>query len=426
MNDANQRYDNEAAVLSPVEHVFCGPGGYTITFVFSFSGVLDRDRLQRSLAETVARFPWVWSRLEQRPERSALRLALRDEPVVLEAGRAGVALHEREQFVGTVEAEVGQPLARFALTDTPSGSVLGLSLSHAIADGASFFHFLTSWARITRGEPIFEPVRVAMPLVTRTGSAELTPAQIWSECGLYSGGRRESVSSEALEEELIYMTHDDVKALHARAQRDSDMRLSTNDVITAHLWQTFVPGWCDEAGESEASVTCPVDMRLVAGIAPTHFGCALGFAVAKMDVDRLRRASLGDVAAHVRRAIKSIDRDRVLGANGTLERLRSEQGVHSVQNLHLRHPRSGMIVTNMTRMPIAELDFGAGAPVSFSADARQYHAASFYADPNGIGLRVYRKRTRASAEEAATARDGAKALDKASARAADRRGVEVA
>jgi hypothetical protein len=47
-----------------------------------------------------------------------------------------------------------------------------------------------------------------------------------------------------------------------------------------------------------------------------------------------------------------------------------------------------MLITNVTRAPLAELDFGQGAPISFISDASQYHAASLFTHPEGIQVRV--------------------------------------
>jgi len=57
--------------------------------------------------------------------------------------------------------------------------------------------------------------------------------------------------------------------------------------------------------------------------------------------------------------------------------------------MHVQHPRSGVLVTNLTRLPVAELDFGTGAPSDVYADARQFNAASFIAHPEGMVILLY-------------------------------------
>ena len=381
---------DDTEILSPLEHVFYGVGAYTITVAFSFSSVLDRSRLEESLERTLAQFPWLQHRLEQTPDGRSLRLSAGVSPVSLEAGALDSSRGQGTKFVGPLESTVGSPLARFCLTETSSGSVLGASMSHAIADGSSFFYFMVNWARITRGEPVLGPVRVAMPASTE-GIDEPTAERILSDCGLFSGGARENITSDHLKEEFLYLSPVELASIRESAQRESDVRLSTNDLVTAYLWQKLGPDWCNAAGETESFLTCPVDGRAVAGIPPNHFGCALGFAVARMEADRLAHASLGDLATRVRTAIKSVTADTLQKASGTLARVRQRDGLAGVQSLHARHPTAGMVVTNMTRVPLAELDFGSGAPTSFASDAAEYHAASLYSHPAGIEVRFFGK-----------------------------------
>jgi hypothetical protein len=377
----------DVASLSPLEHVFSGTGAYGITLVFSFSARLDRDRLQESLAQTVARFPWIWCCLEESFDRRSLRLSPRRDPVVLETGSCASAHADKDQFVGPLDPAVGSPLARFCLTDTPSGSVLGVRISHAMTDGSSLFHFLVSWAQLTRGLPVVDPVRV--PLAFKSGAVDDSTAErVLSEYGLFSSGKRESVRSDALKEELLYLGPAEVTALRDRAQRESGARLSVNDVLTAHLWQRLGPNWCQEMNESESILSCPVDMRAAAGLPWNHFGCVIGFAVTRLEVERLRRAQLGELALQVRQAVQALNAESLPAATSVLEHLRQKRGLAGVQNFQVRHPRGGMLITNVTRAPLAELDFGQGAPISFISDASQYHAASLFTHPEGIQVRV--------------------------------------
>jgi len=297
-----------AGALSPVEHVFSGESGYPITFVFSFASVLDVERMQCSLEQTIAHFPWVWSQLEISADQLSLQLVPRTEPVSFDPQLADIV------------TKPGAPLVSFCVARTGAGSTLAVSVSHALADAGSLFHFLTSWARIARAEPIFEPVRVGIPYSSKT-LGDRNQEQIWSDSGLYPGGVRERLRPDGLDTQRHRLTHDDLNALRVEAQRDSEIMLSTNDVVTAYVWKRFVPKWCEAAGETDASMNCPVDMRRLLGLPPTHFGCALGFAQLRMDLACLRESSLGSVAARVRRAIKAVDADRILTANGTLGRV---------------------------------------------------------------------------------------------------------
>ena len=57
------------------------------------------------------------------------------------------------------------------------------------------------------------------------------------------------------------MTNDESGILLDEAEQDSDLRLSYNDVISAHLWRTYLAKWDDDDGEKTKYVSCPVDVR---------------------------------------------------------------------------------------------------------------------------------------------------------------------
>ncbi len=80
---------------------------------------------------------------------------------------------DRHAFVDPVETVPGPPLARFRLTHTPAGSVLGVGLSHAIVDGFSYFYFLSAWSHVFHGREVPPPWldRGAAPARLRHGGS---------------------------------------------------------------------------------------------------------------------------------------------------------------------------------------------------------------------------------------------------------------
>jgi shikimate O-hydroxycinnamoyltransferase len=136
--------------LSPIDHVFTGVGSYPIEFVFAYGSRLDEERLRTSLEVTLGHFPPMRTRLVRTADR-----AFGFQPgedglsfVTAESDATFAATKDFTQLIDSVETVEGEPLTRVKLTHTPAGSVLGVSISHAVADGFSYFHFLASWSRI--------------------------------------------------------------------------------------------------------------------------------------------------------------------------------------------------------------------------------------------------------------------------------------
>ena len=68
------------------------------------------------------------------------------------------------------------------------------------------------------------------------------------------------------------------------------------------------------------------------------------------------------IAAHVKSSVSRIKNDYINATLNTLENFRYQESTDEFENLHLRHSENGIIITNISRLPVRELDFGEGVP----------------------------------------------------------------
>jgi hypothetical protein len=378
--------------LSPIDHVFTGVGSYPIEFVFAYGSHLDADRLLDSLQRTLAIFPAAGSRLVRLP---AGEYGLEPDPdgctfQVGESPRAFEDTLDRHVFVDPVETREGQPLARIRLTQTPSGSVLGVGLSHAVVDGFSYFYFLSSWSRVFHGQAVPPPsldrgllVPDAVGVTARPG-----PEEVREGCGLFLGDRRPEIPRQSLSWGRRLFSSAELGELLAKAQRDCALRLSHNDVVTAWLWQTHVPRWA-ASDESTTVLSCPVDFRrLLPGFPHSYFGCAVVLANATCERERLAEAELGELAQRVRGAVAGVKEAKVLHSLEVIDRLRRQGGLEDLERLHVVHPPAGLLVTNLSRLPVREIVFDAGPPVAFDILAPVERCAVVLPAEDGLDVRI--------------------------------------
>jgi hypothetical protein len=380
--------------LSPTDHVFTGIGSYAIEFAFSYQDRIDPVPLRRSLDRTLETFWPLRSKLTRIEEHSFGFLPA-DDGLVFRTSRSQEDFQDTDdvaRFVDPVESVEGEPLTRNKLTQTARGSVLGLSISHALVDGFSLFHFLASWSRVLQGQRILNP-SCERELLTPEAVAQqrpVTPDDLLSRCGLFWAGKRQPASRERLREERLLVSKEEMNELRSEAEQDCRVALYHNDVLTAYLWKRCVTLWDEGSGNPITYMNCPVDFRRILRAVPrTYFGNALCFATASTDYETLAGSSLGELALLIREAVSQVREDYVSGSLQVLERLRRQRGLAVMEEIHVVPPQDGMLVTNISRLPMQGLDFGAGIPTGFRALSSNQRAAAILPAEDGVEVRIF-------------------------------------
>ena len=379
--------------LSPVDYIFTGVGSQPITFAFSYQNIIDPDVLQKSLSETLDYFPILRSRLNKISEND-YEFQIKEDGLTFNVVESNLAFKESRgitQYISPVSSMEREPLTKITLTQTPSGSVLAVSISHALADGFSYFHFLSSWARVCRGDQIIKPYLDRSIFLKNSAYHPkiISSDNIYTDCGLFYGGKRPKLQTGPIHDEHIFISAEAISSCIEDVKQEHNVSLTENDVITAQLWKKYIPRWNKENDNPKSYVTCPFDFRRILTDFPkNYFGCALCFATASIDLNGLLKTSIGDLATLIRNSVSKMKNDTILNSLHTLESLRKQYGLAAMEEVHLRHPHQGMIVTNLTRLPVRDIDFGSGAPVDFLTYAEVLASAAILPADKGVEIIV--------------------------------------
>lgn len=376
--------------LSPVDYTFLGESAYPIEFVFKFRTGLDPSRLRESLDRVLSSFT---------PARSVLRAAGTDA-LVFEESENGCVFEVRSRddeadlggpdaygLLDSVRTVPGEPLTRARLTQTPGASYLGVSLSHAVADGYGYFYFLSSWAAAARGEEFQEPVLDRSLLAVPPADGPEDADSVRAESGWSLAEPRKAPRREHLRWTRLSLAREEVRALTREASSASDVRLSVNDVLAARLWKETSARWGGKG--PRRFLSCPLDYRrLHPALDGRYFGNAVRGLTLSLDAGALEGSSLTEVAAAVHRAVAAADAGAALRSLACLEGLRRRLGLAGMERLHVCDPDGGLLVTNLSRVPLSRLDFGVGAPERLRILTPAPRAAAVLPDSAG-GLDVH-------------------------------------
>jgi hypothetical protein len=97
---------------------------------------------------------------------------------------------------------------------------------------------------------------------------------------------------------------------------------------------------------------------------------------------------VGELAVRVKAAVNRVRGPYISSSMDTLDGLRRQKGLAAMEQIHLRHPCHGLIVTNLTRMPVRDIDFGSGAPLNFSAYVEVRGSAAILPAAGGVEVMV--------------------------------------
>ncbi len=320
-----------------------------LQFVFEFEQQLDADRLIAAYRETAREFGGVDGILVKVDEhtlgldvagrRSSIRATVVDPDIPLEG------------CIDSVQIGLGQPVARALVTTRRGRTTVGLSMSHVLTDGYGLFLFLGAWAARVRNGWFASP-HCDRSVLTRPEARTRT-----------------EVDPEALRRAGFVAVDPDLALvklpLHASRIPLADLPsaaggsgVSSSDLLAASLFREYA------ATKDVPLVTLayPVDIRRhVPDLGSTYFGN--GFIQVMVDVEttQARTAPLPEIAGWLRAAVASVP-DRIDAAVIEIEAFLRVSGVHALPQIWGYPPKSGFLVSNVSRIPMEWVDFGAGPP----------------------------------------------------------------
>lgn len=268
--------------------------------------------------------------------------------------------------LGDLIPPLGARTIEARLTRGPSGCTLGVTMSHAVVDGFSFFAFLRAWSRAAAGHAALPP-----PSDRAVFSAGAAPAQDPAELFRRTGftwlpGRERAPVPRAFGAPVALDAIEPARGL------------SLNDLICATLVRRLGP---ELAGADDLALVMPVDCRrLLAGVPNNYFGNAVRCAPLVLSRPELA-ASVPEIAGRVQAAVKTANDEA-----GARDALACLEAFDAWDELHLVHPDAGLLVTNVSRLPFGMIDFGAGPPSRAFLPAMEPRTAVIQQRDDGIDV----------------------------------------
>lgn len=291
--------------------------------LYYFTVMPDLDRLKRSLAAALSRYPAFAGGLLQQGTRlfvsrnnSGVRFSIFHCPDPLtEHSIAHLSLAEcpfadtdyhGSPLAGTV------PLTSFRIALFPNSHwALVIRNVHSIGDGAALAHLLRCWANFYRtGLPIPGGTHSRRNVAALGAQGGHKPSDRFAimPSANFNLGRRLQRNRKVYRSALVHLPPMEFAALVQYSKRQTAGLLTSSDVLHALLWKTFALA-SDFPGSESSQLYSAFDLRRVRGLSipASYVGNAVLERRARLAFTQLRAASVTDIARHFHRSTKPVD-----------------------------------------------------------------------------------------------------------------------
>ncbi|KAE9605645.1 putative quinate O-hydroxycinnamoyltransferase [Lupinus albus] len=249
-----------------------------------------------------------------------------------------------------------QPLLAVQITELVDGIFIGISMNHVVADGKSLWHFINSWAEISRG----------CEVVSKLPSLErwfLHPNRCPIRFPFNEEDQMENSEDCTYYQRIFHFTKEKIAEIKSKANAEAGTnKISSLQALLTHLWRTVIHNQQLDP-EKECIYVFMIDVRgrIVPPLPDNYFGNALAFGIIGMKGgELLLEGGLGKGALEMHKMITSYSDEKL--------KILYESWVRP-PNMYSSGRLSNMLATSSSpRFNVYGNDFGWGKPLAVRTD----------------------------------------------------------
>ncbi len=341
--------------ISHVDALFSN-GSYSIEFLFYYKEGFHTKKIRSALKKLSSEF---WPLFGEYKDgkisfEKYVEVECYEEEVV-----------SQEFNVPETEKERSEAHFHYSLPDTKrlfflkvmhftNGMILVPKMKHLAGDGYSYFYFLSALAMLSH-HTLFPSQSSLMKLFLKPHHRR-TSIKPFSFKGIELDPIRQNGEFTIQFDEI---PRKDVSSIIKEVSNSKNYQISTNDVLSALAIKKLVKVQSDFYGES-FELTIPIDVRRhVKEYGRRFFGNGIMLHTMTLKKDDIQNLSTTEMAIQIRKSMPSMSKPSYIDYLIHLEGIISEKRREKFKPYD---PRSGCLVTNITRLPVDKLNFGTGSP----------------------------------------------------------------
>ncbi|NHK32392.1 MAG: hypothetical protein FK730_13645 [Asgard group archaeon] len=337
---------------------FFANGSYPIEFLFYYPNRINTKKLHRALKKISTRFWPVFGIYADGiiTESNYSRDIHFNESSVNEIFDPATDYNTLRKKIDNITPELISRLFFLKVIHYNNGTVLIPKMNHLVGDGYSYFYLLTVLAAVTKREGIpFAPSIITTAFRPKFDSTLGTPFHFTDK------PPKTIAFDNDLEVELIELSQTEIRNQASNASEKSGMRISSNDILSAMIVKIILKNSKKDPPKNFRLVI-PIDVRRgVAELGQRFFGNGLVLYNIPFHQEEVNKSSVDELAIKIRKSFPEVNRrnyeDFLKKIDGWIE-------TGQLEHLRPYDPINECLVTNLSRMPIAKLDFGSEPPTT--------------------------------------------------------------
>jgi shikimate O-hydroxycinnamoyltransferase len=349
-----------------------------------YKGGLDVEVLERSLRQTLARYPLITGRMKKDAQGYSYLIG-NDAGIPFSVHRCQGALpdygpqHHMADHIGSFYTPIypwnihkdSTPLAHvnvYLFDD--GGAILGISMVHSLIDGSSFWQFMVDWAEAAKGKDTparpmdrSQLIKIGQDHLNdpiRVGYAYLATWKQWLGVAFKLGWRHLT----DLDKGVYRIPAATVQAWKEQAQAEGNgaEAVMPSELVTAHCLKVLSPIW---RADKLRYLGMVIDLRYKRSlrIPRYYFGNALAQRDVPYTAQELAQDSLARIGLKSRTSPEGLTTEDLHAYLGLMERARQSKLAWRVMIRSLSEGiDGGFMLNNCSHFPIYDIDFGTGRP----------------------------------------------------------------
>ena len=253
-------------------------------------------------------------------------------------------------------------------------------MSHLAGDGYSYFYFLSVLALTSQKYHI--PLR---KIFIRRFYRPHHQRNIYQSTGLTDVEPEISGINQRLSIQYLSILRSFLNDKLKEAAKKYNFRISQNDLLSAMVMRQYQKNQ-KKNSRKNIQLTIPIDVRRqIKQYGIKFFGNGLMFAKSEFTAEELKTLPEHEIAAKIRQSMPEINDQTYLRYIDHLKSLIERQ---DTDQLRPYNPDKGCLVTNLSRLPVTKLDFGAGRPGFVFPLTVEKNSAVVLADDKNYILRI--------------------------------------